>query len=86
MTCALCLLCRHKKRDMIVDHFCVRFIFVSLQYESVDICGSVMILSFGTDMPGQTVQTQIRLLEQSCQGLHGLPFRLHRLDSMVQPG
>ena len=37
----------------------------------------------------QTVQTQIRLLleEQSDQGLHCLPFRLHRLDalSMVEP-
>ena len=34
-------------------------------------------------MPGQTVQTKIRLLleEQSDQGLHCLPFRLHRLDS-----
>ena len=49
-----------------------------------------MILSFRTDMPGQTVQTQIRLFleEQSDQGLHCLPFRLHRLDSllyMVEP-
>ena len=45
---------------------------------------TVMILSFRTDMPGQTVQTQIRLLleEQSDQGLHCLPFRLHRLDSL----
>ena len=36
--------------------------------------GIVMILSFRTDMPGQTVQTQIRLLleEQSDQGLHCL--------------
>ena len=57
-----------------------------------------MILSFGTDRPGQTVQTQIRLLleqstvqtqirllleEQSDQGLHCLPFRLHRLDSLL---
>ena len=55
-----------------------------------------MILSFRTDRPGQTVQTQIRLLletvqtqirllleEQSDQGLHCLPFRLHRLDSLV---
>ena len=43
---------------------------------------TVMILSFWTDMPRQTVQTQIRLLlEQSDQGLHCLPFRLHRLDS-----
>ena len=45
---------------------------------------TVMILSFRTDMPGQTVQTQIRLLleEQSDQGLYCLPFRLHRLDSL----
>ena len=45
-----------------------------------------MILSFWTDMPGQTVQTQIRLLleeEQSDQGLQCLPFRLHRLDSLL---
>ena len=44
-----------------------------------------MILSFRTDMPGQTVQSQIRLLleEQSDQGLHCLPFRLHRLDSLL---
>ena len=40
-----------------------------------------MILSFRTDIPGHTVQTQIRLLleEQSDQGLHCLPFRLHPL-------
>ena len=46
---------------------------------------TVMILSFRTDMPGQTVQTQIRLLlkEQSEQGLHCLPFRLHCLDSLL---
>ena len=46
---------------------------------------TVMILSFWTYMPGQTVQTQIRLLleEQSDQGLHCLPFRLHRLDSLL---
>ena len=45
----------------------------------------VIILNFRTDMPGQTVQTQIRLLleEQSDQGLHCLPFRLHRLDSLL---
>ena len=45
---------------------------------------TVMILSFRTDMPGQTVQTLIRLLlgEQSDQGLHCLPFCLHRLDSL----
>ena len=41
---------------------------------------TVMILSFRTDMPGQTVQTQIRLLleELSDQGLHCLQFHLHR--------
>ena len=35
-------------------------------------------------MPGQTVQTQIRLLleKQSDQGLHCLQFPLHRLDSL----
>ena len=46
---------------------------------------TVMILSFRTHRPGQTVQTQIRLLleEQSDQGLHCLPFSLHRLDSLV---
>ena len=46
---------------------------------------TVMILSFRTDMPGQTGQTQIRLLleEQSDQGLHCLPFRLHHLDSLL---
>ena len=38
--------------------------------------GTVLILSFRTDMP--------RLLEeQSDQGLHCLPFRLHRLDSLL---
>ena len=39
---------------------------------------AVMILSFWTDMSGQTVQTQIRLLleEQSDQGLHCLQFCL----------
>ena len=42
---------------------------------------TVMILSFRTDMLGQTVQTQIE--EQSDQGLHCLPFRLHRFDSLL---
>ena len=33
--------------------------------------GTVMLLSFRTDTPGQTAQTQVRLLlEQSDQGLH----------------
>ena len=46
-----------------------------------------MILSFRTDRSGQTVQTLIRLEEQSDQGLHCLLFRLHHLDSllMVEP-
>ena len=35
-----------------------------------------MILSFRTDLPGQTVQTQIRLEEQPDQGLQCLPFHL----------
>ena len=36
-------------------------------------------------MPGQTVQTQIRLLleEQSDQGLHCLLFNLHRLEALL---
>ena len=44
-----------------------------------------MILSFQTDSPGQTVQTQIRLRleEPSDQGLHCLPFRLHVLDTLL---
>ena len=45
----------------------------------------MILLSFQTDRPGQTVQTQIRLLleEQSDQGLHCLPFRLHHLNSLL---
>ena len=42
---------------------------------------TVMILSFRTEIPVQTVQTQITL--QSDQGLLCLPFRLHRLDSLL---
>ena len=43
---------------------------------------TVVIRSFQTDRPLQTVQTLIRLLleEQSDQGLHCLPFHLHLLD------
>ena len=54
-------------------------------HENKHITCTVMILSFRTDMPGQTVQTQIRRLleEQSDQGLHCLLFRLHRLDSFL---
>ena len=45
---------------------------------------TVKSLSFGTNMPGQTVQTQIRLFlkEQSDQGLHCLPFQPHLLDAL----
>ena len=45
---------------------------------------TLMIIRFWTDRSGQTVQTQIRLLleEQSDQGLHCLPFCLHRLDAL----
>ena len=45
---------------------------------------TVMILDFGTDQSGQTVQTQIRLLleEQSDQGLHCLLFHLPVLDKI----
>ena len=46
--------------------------------------GTVIFLSFRTDRSVQTVQTQIRLLlEQSDQGLHCLPFCLHRLHSLL---
>ena len=53
---------------------------------------TVMFLSFRTDRSKQTVQTQIRLIlyqirllldEQSDQGLHCLPFRLHLLDKLL---
>ena len=49
------------------------------------ISATIMILSFRTARPGQTVQTQIFLLleEPSDQGLHCLPFRLHHLDSLL---
>ena len=54
-------------------------------FDSTADLNTVMILSFRTDRPGQTVQTQIRLLleEQSDQGLHCLPFCLHCLDSLL---
>ena len=45
---------------------------------------AVMIPNFRTNQPGQTVQTQIRLLleEQSDQGLHCLLFNLHLFDEI----
>ena len=64
-------------------HLMLFFCFDNTAYFTI--LTTVMILSFRTDMPGQTVQTQIRLLleEQSDQGLHCLPFRLHSLDSLL---
>ena len=60
-------------------------LWMAFSWASLKNHSTVMILSFRTDMPGQTVQTQIRLLleEQSDQGLHCLPFCLHRLDSLL---
>ena len=45
---------------------------------------TVMVPSFWTYRPGQTVQTQVRLLpeEQSDQGLHCLLFHLHLFDEI----
>ena len=45
----------------------------------------VMTLSFRTDISGQTVQTQPRLLlkVQSDQGLHCLLFHLHIFDEIA---
>ena len=73
----------HEKIILLIIHTMGDFVWVPWD-NSYD--NTVMILlSFRTDRPGQTVQTQIRLLleEQSDQGLHCLPFRLHRLDSLV---
>ena len=49
--------------------------------QQINAC-TVLILSFRTDMSGQTVQTQIRLLlvEQSDQGLHCLLYHLHLFE------
>ena len=44
-------------------------------------CVTVMILSFRTDMSGQTVADPDQTAPD--QGLHCLPFRLHRLDSLL---
>ena len=64
---------------------CVLLLAVKLMAIMVAWVHTVTILSFRTDMPGQTVQTQIRLLleEQSDQGLHCLSFHLHRLDPLL---
>ena len=53
-------------------------------YNEVALQISGMILNFRTDMSGQTVQTQIRLLleEQYDQGLHCLLFHLHVFDKI----
>ena len=49
-----------------------------------EIVNTAMPLSFWTDRSGQTVQNQIRLLqeEQSDQGLHCLLFHLHHFDKI----
>ena len=63
-----------------------KYMFKANSIVNLEILSTVMILSFRTDMPGKTVETLIRLLleeEQSDQGLHCLPFRLHRLDSLL---
>ena len=54
-----------------------RTTLASLHLKTVDQNPStIMILSFWTDRSGQTVQTQIRLEEQSNRGLHCLQFPL----------
>ena len=59
--------------------------YKEVHYNLVSVLYTVMILSFGTDMSKQTVQTQIRLLleEQSDQGLHCLLFNLHHRDKIT---
>ena len=42
-----------------------------------------MILRFQTDRSGQTVNTQIRLLLETDQGLHCLQFGLHLLNALL---
>ena len=56
--------------------------FVDLEHSGRSKNMAVMILSFQTDRPGQTVQTQIRLL-QSDPRLHCLQFPLHHLDALL---
>ena len=66
------------------SHSCLVCLIAS-ESSNMFIFSTAMILSFWTEMPGKSVQTQIRLLleEQSDQGLHCLPFHLHRLDSLL---
>ena len=74
----------NKLREIITaDHVISYGVIFSLG--SFMLGNTAMILSFRTDWSEQTVQTQIRLLleEQSDQGLHCLPFCLHRLDSLL---
>ena len=42
-----------------------------------------MTLSLQTEMAGQTVQTMIRLLQQSTHGLHCLLFYLHPFETLL---
>ena len=50
-----------------------------------EVQNTVIILSFQTDRPGQSVQTpdQTAPKEQSDQGLHCLQFPLHPLDALL---
>ena len=43
---------------------------------------AVIILILRTDRSGKTIYTQIRLKEQSAQGLHCLPLHLHLFDTL----
>ena len=74
---AVSLDCKSRGREFEPRHIILEIV--------LEIIFTVMILSFRTDMPRQTVQTQIRLLpeEQSDQGLHCLRFRLHRFGSLL---
>ena len=60
-------------------------------YKSSDYMYSIvtvfaLLTTMMTDMSGQKVQTQVRLLleEQSDQGLHCLLFHLHHFDKVSQ--
>ena len=67
----------------IINDICESQTVLGVQFISRNFVGTVMILSLRTDRSGQTVLTQIRLEEQSDQGLHCLQFPLHLLDSLL---
>ena len=71
------------------DHMSTHIFFVvgknrkSITHQEIHSLFTVMTLSFLIGRSGQTVQTQIRLLEeQSDQGLHFLLFHMHHFDKM----